>query len=187
MTTPLSPACLPPQLRQSATTRAMMLDIMVALVPSLGMAVFLFGPRVLALCAISVAACVCSEWIYRRLTHQGSTISDLSACVTGVLLALSLPVSSPYWVPVLGGAFGIIVVKQFYGGLGKNFMNPALAGRMLCATLPILMTTWAQPLHWVSMLNPDAVSAATPLSSLHDGVLPSETLPQLFLGQQGAA
>ena len=185
MTTPLSPACLPPQLRQSATTRAMMLDIMVALVPSLGMAVFLFGPRVLALCAISVAACVCSEWIYRRLTHQDSTISDLSACVTGVLLALSLPVSSPYWVPVLGGAFGIIVVKQFYGGLGKNFMNPALAGRMLCATLPILMTTWAQPLHWVSMLNPDAVSAATPLSSLHDGVLPSETLPQLFLGQQG--
>ena len=163
----------------------MMLDMMVSLVPALGMAVFLFGPRVLALCAVSVAACVLSEWLYRRLTHQSVTIGDLSACVTGLLLALSLPVSSPYWVPVLGGAFGIIVIKQFYGGLGKNFMNPALAGRMLCATLPILMTTWAQPLHWVSMLNPDAVSAATPLASLHDGSLPTETLPQLFLGQQG--
>ena len=185
MNTPLSPAYLSPQLRQSATTAAMMLDMMVALVPTLGMAVFFFGPRVLALCAISIAACVCSEWLYRRLTHQANTIGDLSACVTGLLLALSLPVSSPYWVPVLGGAFGIIVVKQFYGGLGKNFMNPALAGRMLAATLPILMTTWAQPLHWVSLLAPDAVSSATPLAALHDGALPVERLPQLFLGQQG--
>lgn len=179
------PVYLSPQLRQSATTTAMMLDMMVALVPTLGMAVFLFGPRVLVLCAISVAACMFSEWIYRRLTHQSNTLGDLSACVTGLLLALSLPVSSPYWVPVLGGAFGIIVVKQFYGGLGKNFMNPALAGRMLAATLPILMTTWAQPLHWVSLIRPDAVSAATPMASLHDGALPAQSLPQLFLGQQG--
>lgn len=179
------PVYLSPQLRQSATTTAMMLDMMVALVPTLGMAVFLFGPRVLVLCAISVAACMFSEWIYRRLTHQSNTLGDLSACVTGLLLALSLPVSSPYWVPVLGGAFGIIVVKQFYGGLGKNFMNPALAGRMLAATLPILMTTWAQPLHWVSLISPDAVSAATPMASLNDGVLPAQSLPQLFLGQQG--
>ena len=185
MNTPSSPIYLSPQLRQSATTSAMMLDIMVALMPTTGMAVFFFGPRVLALCAISIAACICSEWLYRRLTHQKNTIGDLSACVTGLLLALSLPVSSPYWVPILGGAFGIIVVKQFYGGLGKNFMNPALAGRMLAATLPILMTTWAQPLHWVSLLQPDAVSAATPLSYLHDGSLPSFTLSQLFLGQQG--
>ena len=185
MNIPAAPAHLSPQLRQNATTQAMMLDVMVALVPTLGMAVFLFGPRVLALCAISIAACVCFEWLYRRLTHQSSTISDLSACVTGMLLALSLPVSSPYWVPVLGGAFGIIVVKQFYGGLGKNFMNPALAGRMLAATLPILMTTWAQPLQWASMARPDAVSAATPLASLHDGTLPTQTLSQLFLGQQG--
>ena len=185
MNTSFPPAYLSPQLRQSATTTAMMLDMMVALVPTMGIAVFLFGPRVLVLCAISVASCAFSEWLYRRLTHQSNTLNDLSACVTGLLLALSLPVSSPYWVPILGGAFGIIVVKQFYGGLGKNFMNPALAGRMLCATLPVLMTTWAKPLHWVSILKPDAVSAATPLASLHDGALPSESLPQLFLGQQG--
>ena len=185
MNTPSSPIYLPPQPRQSATTSAMMLDIMVALMPTMGMAIFFFGPRVIALCAISIAACVFFEWLYRRLTHQSNTVGDLSACVTGLLLALSLPVSSPYWVPILGGAFGIIVVKQFYGGLGKNFMNPALAGRMLAATLPILMTTWAQPLHWVSLLQPDSVSAATPLSYLHDGALPTSTLSQLFLGQQG--
>ena len=148
MNTSFPPTYLSPQLRQSATTTAMMLDLMVALVPTLGMSVFLFGPRVLALCAISVAACVFSEWLYRRLTHQSNTLRDLSACVTGLLLALSLPVTSPYWVPVLGGAFGIIVVKQFYGGLGKNFMNPALAGRMLLATFPILMTNWTTLLPW---------------------------------------
>lgn len=176
---------LSPQLRQPSTTTTMMMDMMVALIPTTGMAVFFFGVRVLVLCAVSIAACLCSEWVYRRLTHQGSTLSDLSACVTGMLLALSLPASSPYWVPVLGGAFGIIVVKQFYGGLGKNFMNPALAGRMLAATLPILMTTWPQPLQRLALVQPDAVSAATPLSSLHEGVLPSQTLQQLFLGQRG--
>ena len=86
----------------------MMLDIMVALMPPPAWPIFFFGPRVLALCAISIAACICSEWLYRRLTHQKNTIGDLSACVTGLLLALSLPVSSPYWVPILGGAFGIM-------------------------------------------------------------------------------
>ena len=185
MSAAFSPKYLTPQLRQPATTSAMMLDIIVALLPSLGMAVFLFGPRVLLLCLISVAACMFSEWIYRKLTHQSNTLNDLSACVTGLLLALSLPVSSPYWVPVLGGAFGIIVVKQFYGGLGKNFMNPALAGRMLAATLPILMTTWAQPLQHLALISPDAVSAATPLSYLHDGSLPPQLLSQIFLGQRG--
>ena len=141
-----APSYLPPQLRQSATTRAMMADVMIALVPALGMAVYFFGPRVLALCAVSMAACVFFEWLYRRQTHQSNPIGDLSACVTGLLLALSLPVSSPYWIPVLGGAFGIVVVKQFYGGVGKNFMNPALGGRMLAATFPMLMTNWPQPL-----------------------------------------
>ena len=77
---------------------------------------------------------------YRRFTRQSDTHKDLSACVTGVLLALCLPASAPYWAPVLGAAFAVVVVKQFYGGLGKNFMNPALAGRMLLATFPVLMT-----------------------------------------------
>ena len=181
----LVPSYLPPQLRQSATTRAMMADVMVALIPSAGMAVYFFGLRVLILCAVSIAACILFEWLYRRLTRQPNTVGDLSACVTGLLLALSLPASSPYWVPVLGGAFGIVVVKQFYGGLGKNFMNPALAGRMLAATFPMLMTSWPLPLQWLPLLEVDAVSGPTPLSYLHEGTLPPQGLNLLLLGDRG--
>ena len=121
---------VPPQLAQATSTTSIMLDVIVALIPALGMSVYLFGPRVLVLTLISVGACVLSEYLYRRLTHQSNTLRDCSACVTGLLLAMCLPAASPYWVPLLGGVFAIVVVKQVYGGLGKNFMNPALAGRM---------------------------------------------------------
>ena len=151
---------LSPQLRQPSTTRAMMVDMLVSLTPALGMAVFFFGARALTLTAVSVLSCMFFEALYRLLTRQTITVGDLSACVTGLLLALSLPASAPYWVPVMGAAFAIIVVKQFYGGLGKNFMNPALAGRMLAGTLPVLMTTWTLPLHRMSPTAADAVSAA---------------------------
>ncbi len=176
---------LSPQLRQPSTTRAMMVDMLVALTPALGMAVFFFGARALTLTAVSVLSCMFFEALYRLLTRQTITVGDLSACVTGLLLALSLPASAPYWVPVMGAAFAIIVVKQFYGGLGKNFMNPALAGRMLAGTLPVLMTTWTLPLHRMSPTAADAVSAATPMSYLHEGALPPQTLDLLFLGQRG--
>jgi len=185
MSTLYSAKRLSPQLRQSATTRAMMLDVMVALLPSLGMAVFFFGPRALTLTAVSVVSCVLFELIYRLLTRQSVTVGDLSACVTGLLLALSLPASTPYWVPVMGAAFAIIVVKQFYGGLGRNFMNPALSGRMLAGTLPLLMTTWPQPMQHLSLIEPDAVSAATPMAYLHEGSLPPQALNIMFLGQRG--
>lgn len=180
-----TPRRLSPQLRQPATTRVMMLDMMVALTPALGMAVFFFGVRALALCAVSIASCVLFELLYRLLTRQSLTIGDLSACVTGMLLALSLPATTPYWVPVMGAAFAIIVVKQFYGGLGRNFMNPALAGRMLAGTLPMLMTTWTLPLHRLSLTAVDAVSAPTPMSYLHEGALPPQGLDLLLLGQRG--
>ncbi len=180
-----TPKRLSPQLRQPSTTRAMMLDVMVALAPALGMAIFFFGPRALALTAVSVASCVLFEALYRILTRQRQSVGDLSACVTGLLLALSLPASTPYWVPVMGAAFGIIVVKQFYGGMGRNFMNPALAGRMLAGTLPVLMTTWPQPMQKLSLTAVDAVSAATPMSYLHEGSLPPQALNIMFLGQRG--
>ena len=185
MSASFAPKRLSPQLRQPSTTRAMMLDVMVALTPALGMAIFFFGLRALALTAVSVGSCVLFEALYRLLTRQRQSIGDLSACVTGLLLALSLPASTPYWVPVMGAAFGIIVVKQFYGGLGRNFMNPALAGRMLAGTLPMLMTTWPQPMQKLSLAAVDAVSAATPMSYLHEGSLPPQPLNIMFLGQRG--
>ena len=120
-----------PQIAQPATISSTMLDVIIALIPALAMAVFLFGIRVLALTAVSVGTCVLAEYGYRRLRGQSNTIGDLSACVTGLLLAMSLPVTAPYWAPVLGGLFAIVIVKQFYGGLGRNFLNPALAGRTL--------------------------------------------------------
>ena len=174
-----------PQLRQPANTRAMMVDVMVALVPALAMGVFMFGVRVLVLAAISVASCVLFEFLYRRMVGESDSIRDLSACVTGLLLAMSLPATASYWVPVLGGAFAIVVVKQFYGGLGKNFMNPALGGRMLLATFPMLMTNWSEAMDRLPLLGVDAVSAATPMSYLHQGVLPPQELSQLLLGQRG--
>jgi len=176
---------LPPQVGQPSTTRAMMADMLVALLPSLAMAVFFFGVRVLALTAVSVASCVASEFLYRKLTRQTNTIRDLSACVTGVLLAMCLPATASYWVPVLGGFFSIVLIKQFYGGLGRNFMNPALGGRMLLATFPMLMTKWSQPLDRLSLIGLDAMSAATPLGYLHTGKLPPQSLDQLLLGYQG--
>ncbi len=185
MTSGYTPKRMSPQLRQPSTTRAMMADVMVALVPALGMAVFLFGPPALVLTAVSVGSCVLFEALYRLLTRQRQSVGDLSACVTGLLLALSLPASAPYWVPVMGAAFAIIVVKQFYGGLGRNFMNPALAGRMLAGTLPMLMTTWPQPMQKLSLTAVDAVSAATPMSYLHEGVLPPVELRVMFLGLRG--
>ena len=176
---------LPPQVGQPSTTASMMREVIISLIPALGMAVFFFGVRVLVLTALSVGACVLFEYGYRRFMHLENTVRDLSACVTGLLLAMSLPPSAPYWVPILGAAFSIVLIKQFYGGLGKNFMNPALGGRMLLATFPILMTTWPQPLQSLPLWGTDAVSAATPMSYLHDGTLPPQTLSQLLLGQQG--
>ena len=173
---------LPPPAGHPDSAQAMMRDVLVALTPALAMAVFFFGPRALLLTAVSVVSCVLFEGAYRRFTHQSDTRRDLSACVTGLLLALSLPASAPYWAPVLGAAFAIVVVKQFYGGLGKNFMNPALAGRMLLATFPMLMTKWPTPLHWLGLGRVDAVASATPMSYLHGGTLPPFNLGQLLLG-----
>jgi len=176
---------LTPQMRQPATIPNMMADVLIALLPALGMSAFFFGFRVLVLAAVSVISCILFEYAYCRLTRQRVTIGDLSACVTGLLLVMCLPATSSYWTPVLGGAFAIIVVKQFYGGLGRNFMNPALAGRMLLATFPMLMTTWSAPLDRLPLTGLDAVTAATPMAYLHEGILPPHTPDQLFLGFHG--
>ena len=177
-----------PQIAQPAGISSVMLDVIVALMPALAMAVFLFGLRVLALAAVSVGTCVLAEYGYRRLRGQTNTVGDLSACVTGLLLAMSLPVTAPYWAPVLGGLFAIVIVKQFYGGLGRNFLNPALAGRTLLCTFPGLMTSWVDAFQHPGLLGTaDAVSSATPMALLHAGEVPDLTLGQMLLGQHGGA
>ena len=175
-----------PQLSHPHTTQSLMLEVLVALMPSLGMSLYLFGPRVLVITAISILSCTGAEYLYRKAMHKSNTLPDLSACVTGLLLAMCLPVTASYWAPVLGGIFAIVVVKQFYGGLGCNFMNPALAGRMLLCTFPHMMTTWAEALDWPSVFGKvDAVSAATPMSYLYNHTLPPLELGQMLLGQHG--
>ena len=176
-----------PHLVQTVSVRSMMLDVIVALIPALAMSVFLFGWWVLVLCLISVGSCLLFEYGYRKLTRQNTSLSDLSACVTGLLLCMTLPSDAAWWVPVLGAAFAIVVVKQFYGGIGRNFMNPALAGRMLLASFPVLMTSWEDPALRLSIQELDAVTAATPMSYLHSGVLPPQEIGQLLLGHHGGS
>ena len=178
----------PPQIAQVSSISSSMLDVIVALLPALGMAVYLFGIRVLALTAVSVITCVAAEYLYRRLRKLPNSTGDLSACVTGLLLAMTLPVTAPYWAPVLGGLFAIVVVKQLYGGLGRNFMNPALAGRMLLTTFPGFMTNWVDAFQHPGLLSTaDAVTSATPMSYLHNGQLPPQSVGQLLMGQHGGA
>ena len=176
-----------PRMRDRVTVDGIMLDVLIALLPALLMGTFLFGFRVLLLSAISVIACMGVEALYCKWTKKPVSIRDLSACVTGLLLAMTLPVTAPYWAPVLGGAFAIVLVKQFYGGLGKNFMNPALAGRMLLLSFPGMMTSWVDALDRPGVLGVDAVSTATPMAYLHLGQLPELRLNQMLLGQHGGA
>ncbi len=167
-----------PHVKQKDRISGIMLDVIIALIPAIFAGVFYFGLRALAVIATSVASCVLSEYLYQRITKKPNTVSDLSATVTGILLALTLPPAIPLWMVVIGGAFAIIIVKQLYGGLGKNFMNPALAARcfMLVAWAGA-MTTFSEP------FMPDAISSATPLAVLKgtsEGVVPG--LLDGFLG-----
>lgn len=187
MTRMYEPAGVSPRIKDRTSVDTIMLDVLVALTPALVMGAFLFGFRALVLAAVSVLSCMGFEYLYCRWTKKAVTIRDLSACVTGLLLAMTLPVTAPYWAPVLGGAFAILVVKQFYGGLGKNFMNPALAGRMLLLSFPGMMTTWTQALDRQDVVGIDAVSSATPMAYLHLGKVPELTLQQMLLGQHGGA
>ena len=156
-----------PQVRTKTGTSNIMLDVIIALIPALAVGVWQFGIKALLLVAVSVASCVFFEWGYRKLMKKPDSIGDLSACVTGLLIALVIPVGSPWWMPVVGAAFAMIVVKQLYGGLGKNFLNPALAARaFMMASWPVIMTTWAVPKMFAAV---DAVSSATPLSYMYAG------------------
>ncbi|MBQ2996334.1 MAG: RnfABCDGE type electron transport complex subunit D, partial [Oscillibacter sp.] len=120
-----------PHIRSNEDTRSIMLDVILALLPALAWAIYSFGFKALLLTVISVVACVFWEWAYRKVMKKNQMIGDLSAVVTGMLLALTCTANLPWWMLVIGGFFAIVVVKQLYGGIGCNFLNPALGGRAI--------------------------------------------------------
>jgi len=175
-----------PQVRTKTGTSNIMLDVLLALVPAMVVGVLQFGFKTLALLAVSVASAVFFEWGYRKLMKKPDTIGDLSACVTGVLLVLTMPSNAPLWMPIIGAFFGIVVVKQLYGGIGKNFVNPALAGRaFLFFSWTMTMTSWAVPKSLGANAVVDGVTMATPLSLMKAGevVSSSYSYMDMFLGK----
>lgn len=176
-----------PHIGTSDSTPGIMLDVIIALLPALAAAIWFFGPRALTLTLVTIASTIGFEALYRKLMKLPMTVTDLSAVVTGLLLAMCLPVQTPYWVAIIGGAFSIVVVKQLFGGLGKNFVNPALAGRVFLFSFPAIMGKYAAPgsQFWASVFSAaDTVSEATPMASLHLGQIPSGlSISQLLVGE----
>lgn len=180
-----------PHIKADDDTRSLMLDVLIALLPALCVAVYTFGPRALVLTVISMVACAVFETIYNKIVKHPNTIGDLSCFVTGMLIAFNVPVAASWWMVVFGALFAIIIVKMLFGGLGKNFMNPALGARaFMMASWAGMMTTWTQPHASLPLFGTvtvtDAISTATPLASMKNGVLPEGTqLIDMFLGQTG--
>lgn len=170
-----------PHFRSRQTTSGIMLDVIIALVPSLVAAYIIFGVRTLILSAVSVIACVAFEYLSRRIMKRHNTISDLSAVVTGLLLAFNVPATMPVWMVIIGDFFAIVIAKQFFGGIGQNFVNPALIGRIvLMSSFPSKMGSFPEPL--VSTI---PLTSATPLASLKSGASPEQSLLGMFLGLRG--
>lgn len=170
-----------PHFRSRQTTSGIMLDVIIALVPSLVAAYIIFGVRTLLISAVSVAACVIFEYLSRRIMKRHNTISDLSAVVTGLLLAFNVPATMPVWMVIIGDFFAIVIAKQFFGGIGQNFVNPALIGRIvMMSSFPSKMGSFPEPL--VSTI---PLTSATPLASLKSGVTPEQSLLGMFLGLRG--
>jgi len=170
-----------PHLHGRDTTRTIMRDVVFALMPSLVAATILFGWRALAVTAVCVASCVASEYLSRVVMKRPQTVGDLSAVVTGILLAFNLPVDIPLWQAAFGGVVAIVVVKQMFGGIGCNFVNPALMGRIvLLGSFAGTMSEYHHPLN----MSPDAITSATPLASLAAGEELNYSVMDLFLGNR---
>ena len=173
-----------PHIRGKETTAQIMLDVVIALSPAAVMAAFYFGFAAIWIMVLSVCSAVLFELLYQKAVKKPSTIRDCSAVVTGLLLAFNLPASAPFWLPVVGSFFAIVIVKQLFGGLGQNFMNPALAARaFLLASYPAQMTNWSvSPVPAI-----DGVTAATPLAALKSGALAPEMMDyvNIWIGRAG--
>ena len=166
-----------PHLHCGMNTRGVMLDVLIALLPAAVASVLLFGWRALAVELVCVASCMAAEVLSRMVMKREQTVGDLSCVVTGLLLAFNLPATMPLWQAALGGVVAIVVAKQMFGGLGQNFVNPALAGRIvLMASFPEAMNNWVVPLTGTGA---DAVTSATPLAG------GTYSLTEMFFGIRG--
>ncbi len=180
-----------PHIRSNENTRSIMLDVIIAMLPALFWAIYNFGFKALISVAVSVVACLFWEWLYRKLLKKPQSIGDLSAVVTGMLLAFVCPPELPWWALIIGAFFSIVVVKQLYGGIGCNFLNPALAGRaILLASYATAMTTWTLPTSKVDTV----VSTATPLAIMKEGTVEKFTelttnysVADMFIGRVGGS
>ena len=196
-----------PHIKHPDTARVLMADVLIALTPAYIWGIYKLSWRALTLGIISVVACVLFEALTQKVLKRPVTIGDLSAAVTGVLLAMNLPVTAPLWIPVVGAAFAIIVAKQLYGGIGKNIVNPALAARIfLFISFPSYMANSAMPEdkpspfkitpEAITSASPDAVgsatpvdgvASATPLKAFKSGLLPDESVLTLLIGDLGGS
>ena len=171
-----------PHIYASQTTQTIMRDVLIALFPAVIASIVFFGVKALLVEVVCVAVAMACEWAFEKITHRPITIMDFSAAVTGLLLALNLPVDIPVWQAAFGAFVAIVVIKQFFGGIGQNFANPAITARVIMlVAFSGTMTSWAIPAFT------DATSAATPLAVLSgaEGQLP--TLAQMFLGARGGS
>lgn len=166
-----------PHIRAKDTTASLMRDVLIALLPAVAASVLFFGARALLVEVFCVAACVGLEWLFQWGMKRPVTIADCSAAVTGLILALNLPVGIPLWMALVGCAVAILVVKQLFGGIGHNFANPAITARIV-----MFLAFSSAMAAWVSPNLVDAVSSATPLAGLKNGALVGYTPLQLFLG-----
>ena len=170
-----------PHLRDHSSTRRIMQEVCLALVPAGIASVILFGWNALMLICISVATCVLSEFVWEKATKKEVTIGDWSAVVTGLLLAYNLPANAPWWLPLIGGILAIVLVKQIFGGIGSNFMNPALTARViLFISWSALMSTYPQ-----TKFAADATTSATPLNILAGTGVSGISFMDLLLGNCG--
>lgn len=180
----------PPHVDNPETTSTIMLDVIIALLPAIGWGVYVFGMRALVITVLSVLAAVLSEGVYQFFMNLPITVKDGSAVVTGLLLAMCLPVSVPIWMPIIGSIFAIIVCKQLFGGIGKNVVNPAIAARVfLFLAWPRHMAYYTAPFTKLPAFGAvdtaDVVASATPLAAVKNGQLPDISLYDTFFGKIG--
>ena len=177
-----------PHVHQEASTKTLMRDVIIALMPALVFSVYNFGIRALTMTMVSVLSCYGFEKLWNILMKKHDKTYDLSACVTGILLAFVCPVTVAYWQIVLGAAFAILLVKMLFGGLGRNVVNPALAGRAFMMSWPVAMSTWIIPGMKTAapIVGPvDIATAATPLANMHQGLMPDASIWELAWGTVG--